>query len=116
VIWKIIFWGYSVIYLSIVILSSLEVKWKIVDWIGVFAVLMGLFILYAYAYNKNYWSKNTRTLIVLMIVAYWSIYSFYLDSKYGAYPGKELSDSIFNTLLLSPIFIAGTLYIRRAKG
>lgn len=109
-LWKVLFWIYTPLYILLIFSSSLEVKWNFVDWLGIGAVLTGLLFLFAYAYNKNYFSKTTRNIIVATIVSYWIVYAFYLDPNYGAYSGKSIGDSIFNLIAVLPVFIPALLY------
>jgi hypothetical protein len=113
-VWKILFWLYCVPFVLLVILSSLDVKWHLVDWISDVAVMTGILILYLYAYNKNLGSNRFRYFIVSLIIVYWIVYVFYLDPHTGAYPRRnDIADILFNIVVVLPVFIADVLYARR---
>ena len=113
---KILFWVYAPLYILLVIFSSQEVNWHIVDWLSIVAIIIALLFLFALAYRKNYFSYTTRKLVFIAITAYMLAYIFFLDPNFGAYPGEEFKDAIVtNIVAVLPVFIPAYLYSTKAR-
>ena len=112
-IWKVVFWLYSLILAVVFAFALTTTAWKIVDWVSDLTLLVCLLLVYGLAYKKKWWDEQIRRLIATSAVGYSLVYFHYLDFKYGAYPAESQTEAIFVTIFLLPLFIGALLYAFR---
>ena len=112
---KICFWVLTILYLLLIIGSSFEVAWALIDWISFILIALGFVALFGLAYNKTIWTRRIWIIITLAVITLWLLYTFYLDKQFGAYPPKTIGDFIATLIGGLPALIACLFYTKKLK-
>lgn len=71
--WKIFFWFWSIVLLSIFVLGELEniLKWTFIDWMGWISALIMQIGIYSYAFKKTTFSRKFWRIFLWINIIWW---------------------------------------------